>query len=92
MVSQFVELFEVMEGRQQKTVMMETQMTTMDVHLHELLRLDMYESMATSLVVMNALKHAEMVKTMEGLSVMMETWMIMMVEIVSDILKSDINV
>ena len=34
-VCQFVELFEVMEGRQQKTVMMETQMTTMDDHLHE---------------------------------------------------------
>ena len=48
--------------------------------------------MAMSLVQMNALKNAEMVKTMEGLSVMMETWMIMMVEIVSDILKSDINV
>ena len=48
--------------------------------------------MAMSLVQMNALKHAEMVKTMEGLSVMMETWMIMMDVIVSDILKSDINV
>ena len=72
-VCQFVELFEVMEGRQQKTVMMETQMTTMDVHLHELLRLDMYVSMATSLVVMNALKHVEMGMIMEDMNVMMET-------------------
>ena len=72
-VCQFVELFEVMEGRQQKTVMMETLMTTMDVHLHELLRLDMYASMATSLVVMNVLKHVEMGMIMEDMNVMMET-------------------
>ena len=56
------------------------------------MKLGIHASMAMSLVQMNALKNAEMVKTMEGLSVMMETWMIMMVEIVSDILKSDINV
>ena len=48
--------------------------------------------MAMSLVQMNALKNAEMVKTMEGLSVMMETWMIMMVVTVNDTLKSDISV
>ena len=72
-VCQFVELFEVMERRQQKTVMMETQMTTMDDHLHELLRLDMYVSMATSLVVMNVLKHVEMGMIMEDMNVMMET-------------------
>ena len=33
-VSQSVEPFEVMDGKQQKIVMMETVMTTMDVHLH----------------------------------------------------------
>ena len=48
--------------------------------------------MAMSLVQMNALKNVEMVKTMEGLSVMMETWMIMMVVTVNDTLKSDISV
>ena len=48
--------------------------------------------MATSLVQTNALNSVEMVKTMEGLSVMMETWMIMMVVTVNDTLKSDISV
>ena len=41
---------------------------------------------------MNALNSVEMVKTMEGLNVMMETWMIMMVATVNDTLKSDISV
>ena len=48
--------------------------------------------MATSLVQMNVLNSVEMVKTMEGLNVMMETWMIMMVVTVNDTLKSDISV
>ena len=49
-------------------------------------------SMATLQDEMNALNSVEMVKTMEGLSVMMETWMIMMVVTVNDTLKSDISV
>ena len=48
--------------------------------------------MATLQDEMNALNSVEMVKTMEGLNVMMETWMIMMVVTVSDTLKSDISV
>ena len=48
--------------------------------------------MATLQDEMNALNSVEMVKTMEGLSVMMETWMIMMVVTVNDTLKSDISV
>ena len=48
--------------------------------------------MATLQDEMNALNSVEMVKTMEGLNVMMETWMIMMVATVNDTLKSDISV
>ena len=48
--------------------------------------------MATLQDEMNALNSVEMVKTMEGLNVMMETWMIMMVVTVNDTLKSDISV
>ena len=71
--------------------MMETQMTMMGVHLHEQLRLDMFVSMATLLVVMNALKHVEMVMIMEDMNVMMETWLIMMDVTVNDTLRNDIS-
>ena len=48
--------------------------------------------MATLQDEMNVLNSVEMAKTMEGLNVMMETWMIMMVVTVNDTLKSDISV